>query len=126
MTHGPTRIDSKGACIYCDVTGVRLTDEHVVPLSLGGQHIIKNASCDDCATITTKFERDVAREMWGDARISYNAPSRRKKERKTHIMLTDPDNPQRKVKVPYSEYPAAMIYYKMPPLRFAGRDAGEG
>jgi hypothetical protein len=51
--------------------------------------------------------------MWGDARISYNAPSRRKKQRKTHIVLTDPDNPQRKVKVPYSEYPAAMVYYKM-------------
>jgi hypothetical protein len=92
---------------------VRLTDEHVVPLSLGGQHVIEKASCDECARITTSFERDVAREMWGDARISYNAPSRRKKQRKTHTILTDPDNPQRKVKVPYSEYPAAMIYYKL-------------
>lgn len=113
MSHGLTKIASKGACIYCGATGVRLTDEHAVPLSLGGQHILENASCDECAKITTKFERDVAREMWGDARISYNAPSRRKKERKTHIVLTDPDNPQRRVKVPYSEYPAAMIYYKM-------------
>jgi hypothetical protein len=115
MSHGPTIIASKGACIYCGAKGVRLTDEHAVPLSLGGQHIIRNASCDSCADITTKFERDVAREMWGDARISYNAPSRRKKQRKTHIVLADPDNPERKVKVPYSEYPAAMIYYKMHP-----------
>jgi hypothetical protein len=113
MSLGPTKIDSKGACIYCGAAGVRLTDEHVVPLSLGGQHIIEKASCDDCAKITARFERDVAREMWGDARISYNAPSRRKKERKSYIILTDPDNPERKVKVPYSEYPAAMISYKM-------------
>ena len=55
----------------------------------------------------------MAREMWGDARNSYNAPSRRKKLRKTHIILTDPENPQRRVKVPHSEYPAAMIFYKM-------------
>ena len=113
MSHGPSKIAWKGACIYCGATGVRLTAEHVVPLSLGGQHVIEKASCDECARITTRFERDVAREMWGDARISYNAPSRRKKQRKTHTILTDPDNPERKVKVPYSEYPAAMIYYKL-------------
>jgi hypothetical protein len=51
--------------------------------------------------------------MWGDARNSFNAPTRRKKQRKTHIVLTDPDNSARTVKVPYSEYPAAMIFYKM-------------
>jgi hypothetical protein len=113
MSHGPTRIPSRGACIYCDASGVRLTDEHAIPLSLGGFHILEGASCDDCAAITTKFERDVARDMWGHARNSYNAPSRRKKERKTHIILPDPDVPGRRVKVPYSEYPAAMAFYKM-------------
>jgi hypothetical protein len=113
MSHGPTKIPSKGACIYCGATSVRLTDEHVVPLSLGGQHILLAASCDSCADITKRFEQDVAREMWGDARISYDAPSRRKSQRKTHIVLTDPDNPDRTVKIPYSEYPAPMIYYKM-------------
>jgi len=90
-----------------------MTDEHVIPLSLGGSHVLEGASCDDCADITTKFERDVARDMWGDARSSYNAPSRRKKERKTHIVLSDPDIPGRRLKVPYSEYPAAMVFYKM-------------
>jgi len=113
MSHGPTRIPSRGACIYCGAGGVKLTDEHVIPLSLGGFHILEGASCKGCADITTKFERDVAREMWGDARNSYNVPSRRKKERKNHVFLTDPDNPGRRVKVPYSEYPAAMVFYKM-------------
>jgi HNH endonuclease len=113
MTHGPTRIPSRGTCIYCGASGVRLTDEHVIPLALGGFHILEGASCDDCARITTRFERDVAREIWGDARTSYNAPTRRKKERKTHIILSDPNDPSKRVKVPYSEYPAAMVFYKM-------------
>jgi hypothetical protein len=104
MSHGHTRIESRGAV---------LTDEHVVPLSLGGRHILVQASCRSCADITTKFERDVARDMWGDARNSYNVASRRKKERKTHLFLTDPTNPARRVKVPYAEYPAAMVFYKM-------------
>ena len=87
MPHGHTRIASRGACIYCGARDVDLTDEHVVPFSLGGAHILEDASCRRCAAITTKFERDVAKDMWGDARISYNVPSRRKKKRKTHIVL---------------------------------------
>jgi hypothetical protein len=113
MTHGPTKIPSRGACIYCARKNVPLTDEHVVPLALGGSHILQRASCHACADITKKFEQDVARELWGDARNSYNAPSRRKKQRQTHILLVDPDNPARRIKVPYSEYPAAMVFYKM-------------
>jgi hypothetical protein len=92
---------------------VRLTDEHVVPLSLGGQHILEGASCLACADVTKKFEQDVAREMWGAARNSYNAPSRRKAKRASHILLSDPDRPEQKVKVAFSEYPAAMVFYKM-------------
>jgi hypothetical protein len=84
-----------------------------VPLSLGGQHIIENGSCTECAKITTRFERDVARDMWGDARIHYDAPSRRKKKRPSHIVLHDPDDRGRKVNVPYSEYPAPIIFYTM-------------
>ena len=113
VSHGHTKIASKGACIYCGRKDTRRTDEHVVPFSLGGQHVLLDASCDSCADITKRFEQDVAREMWGDARNSFNAPTRRKKQRKTHIVLTDPDNSARTVKVPYSEYPAAMIFYKM-------------
>jgi HNH endonuclease len=113
MPHGHTRIASRGACIYCAAHGVDLTDEHVVPFSLGGAHILEDASCRRCAAITTKFERDVAKDMWGDARISYKVPSRRKKKRKIHIVLADPADRSRRVKVPYSEYPAPMLFYKM-------------
>lgn len=115
MSHGPTTIESKGACIYCGRSDITLTDEHIVPLSLGGQHVIREASCLACADITKRFEQDVARGLWGDARISYDAPSRRKALRKTHIVLADPHDPSRgKLTVPYHEYPAPMVFYLMP------------
>lgn len=113
MSHGPTRIPTKGRCIYCGKTGVRLTDEHFLPLSLGGQHVIEKASCLACADITKKFEQHVARDMWGDARNSYGAPSRRKHKRPTHITLRDPDHSSREVQVAYNDYPAMLIFYKM-------------
>src|SRR3954453_11909244 len=101
MPHGHTRIASRGACIYCGTRGVELLDEHVVPFSLEGQHILEGASCRTCADITSRFEGDVAQDMWGDARNSYNVRSRRKRKRKAHVVLADPANPARRVKVPY-------------------------
>jgi hypothetical protein len=114
MPQGHTRIASRGVCIYCGANGVALTDEHVVPLSIGGQHILEGASCRSCADITSRFEGDVAQSMWGDARNSYNVRSRRRNKRKTHIILSDPtDFTRRGVKVPYADYPAPMVFYKM-------------
>ena len=75
--------------------------------------MLVRASCRKCAKITSKFEQDVAREMWGDARNSYNGPSRHKKRRKARIVLTDPRSPGRSVEIPYAEYPAPMVFYKM-------------
>jgi hypothetical protein len=113
MTHGPTKIDSKGECIYCTAKNVPLSDEHILPYFIGGNHVISDASCEECSKITTRFERDIARGFWGDARTSYNAPSRRKKKQKKYVYLDDRFNPGKKLKIPYSEYPAPMIFYEM-------------
>lgn len=110
MSHGPTTFPSKGCCIYCGTTKEALSREHIVPLSLGGQHVIEGASCGACADITKRFEQDVARELWGDARNSANAPSRRKKARPSHIVTGHPVA----VTVPYSAYPPTFVFYTMP------------
>src|SRR5712672_2024078 len=57
--------DPVGRCIYCGATGVDLRDEHIVPLSLNGTMILPRASCRECEKITTRFERSVARNMYG-------------------------------------------------------------
>jgi hypothetical protein len=113
MSHGPTRIRSKGSCIYCGRSGLVLTDEHIMPLFMGGKHIIEKASCFKCSTLTSKFEMDVARKLWGDARNSYDAPSRRKGKRPSHITLDSPDAFRSSITIPYSEYPAPMVFYRM-------------
>ncbi len=115
MPHGPTFFPSKGVCIYCGAASVQLSDEHIVPLSLGGVHVIRQASCLTCADITKRFEQRVARDLWGDARISYDAPSRRKKERPGAILMSDSENPGKTIEVPAREYPAGFIFYKMGP-----------
>jgi hypothetical protein len=42
-----------GRCIYCGAAG-NLKDEHIVPLSLGGNTMILKASCGACEKITSE------------------------------------------------------------------------
>ena len=76
-------------------------------------HILLEASCRECEKITCRFETHVAREFWADARNSYNAPPSRKKKRPKYVYLDDQINLGGKLKTPYEEYPAPMIFYKM-------------
>lgn len=111
--HGPNHIPSRGVCIYCGASGVHLGDEHVVPRSLGGALVLKGASCRKCEDITKKFEQQVAREMWGEARIAFDAPSKRKRERPKLLSMKSEDGQGSSTRIPAEEFPAGLIFYYM-------------
>ncbi|MDE2255538.1 MAG: hypothetical protein KGL42_14915 [Betaproteobacteria bacterium] len=113
MSHGPTYYPSQGRCIYCGATDLQLSDEHIVPFSLGGQHVLKGASCLPCADVTKRFEQDVARSMWGEARAAFGERSRRKKARPSHIRMVAPETGAQGLDIPTPEFPAGMVFYKM-------------
>lgn len=113
MPRGPHYVDSRGICIYCGASGPGLSDEHVVPYSLGGSHVLRKASCNTCADITKKFEQKVARDLWGDARIAFDAPSRRKAKRPKKFNIPNANGRGEGLAIPSSEYPAGFVFYKM-------------
>lgn len=81
-----------GRCIYCGATNVTLSDEHIIPYSLGGQLVLPQASCCKCANITSKFESSVARHAVIKLRVSHNLPTRRRNARpKTFEVIVDPE-----------------------------------
>jgi hypothetical protein len=69
-----------GVCIYCGSTD-ELTDEHVVPLGLGGRYVLPDSSCRKCAIITGEIERRVLRGFMLDARTAGRLPTRRPTKR---------------------------------------------
>lgn len=102
-------------CIYCGSTH-DLTDEHIIPLSLGGKHVLSKASCLSCAKQTSRLERRIAKDLWGEARAAYNAPSRRKRKAKKYL---DMDG----LKVRTEDFPGMFVFYEMPiPGILAGMD----
>jgi len=128
---GVERIEHKqypsfGECIFCGVlaSDVKLTDEHIVPFSLGGNAVILKASCKRCAAETGKLEHQLGRKVYWDFRAHVNAPTRRKKERPTCLPFTFSiagGEPQTKT-VPIGEHPyfTAMPVWGLPGL-FEGR-----
>ncbi len=105
-----------GFCIYCGTTEGTLTKEHIVPEFIGGQTILDDASCLKCNKITNRFETEVARKMWGDARTAFQAPSKKKTfKKKKPIKLRDfyPDAPN--IEIPYADLPAIFVFYRPTP-----------
>lgn len=73
---------SIGRCIYCGASGVKLTDEHVIPFALVGNTVLfKKAVCERCRKVTHAYEERVLREMFGNLRVQLDAPTRRPNER---------------------------------------------
>ena len=63
-----------GKCIYCG--GIGETDEHIIPYSLGGKHVLLNASCEKCRTISSQWERNPLKDNWAEVRAALDFPSR--------------------------------------------------
>jgi hypothetical protein len=80
-TYGPV-----GHCVYCGSTH-QLSDEHIIPLGLGGRLVLPQSSCSSCSAKTTKFERTCLRTMYGPLRLLYGLPSRRKNSRPETLQL---------------------------------------
>jgi HNH endonuclease len=80
------RYPAIGKCIYCGCTSKRLTEEHIIPLGLGGDLILPEASCEDCNAITgTVVEGPCLQKMLIAPRTHWKIKTRRPKKRPTML-----------------------------------------
>jgi hypothetical protein len=95
------------ACVYCGTICV-LSDEHIVPAGLGGDQILREASCGDCADATSKLEQRVLRLGFGLrlARSHLKIGKRRPKERLTEgLVETEHEGERFAQTLPIAEHP---------------------
>ena len=104
-----------GACIYCGDGKSTLSNEHVIPLAIGGSFVIESASCATCARVTSRFELNVMRDLWGHMRIAYNLPTRHRSRRPSHLPLLTKRGEGPPPEIPAGDYPAMILFYKMVP-----------
>jgi hypothetical protein len=120
-------ISTVDRCIYCGATAsdVELTQEHMIPLALGGTYIIENGSCVTCQKITMHIEQNVLRPMLGMARVRLNLRTRRPKERSSpfRVRITRQDHSEEIVEVFNEDIPA---YLMLPRFEQPGLLVGRG
>jgi len=74
------KLGAVGKCIYCGGLD-ELSDEHIIPYSLGGRIVLPKSSCVNCAKVTMKIEQHVSRDHLHIPRSYGNIQTRRKKSR---------------------------------------------
>lgn len=101
------KLKPSSSCIYCGKTGDKLDKEHIIPYGLGGQWVMRSASCKNCATITSQLELLVLRKMYLPLRTKHNFPTRDKRDRPKSFKATiiKADDSRETINVPVSIYP---------------------
>ena len=121
-----------GFCIYCGVSEARsgpkgLSDEHIVPLCLGGKAILPKASCEACAAITSSFEGDCASTIFAPSRVNFHWKSRKRKKPTTMRAFTQSGNKTEAVDVPLAEDAGIVALPELgPPPALIGQSYGDG
>lgn len=113
----PTKVyKSVGCCIYCGTNKENLGREHIIPLGLGGNQILPNASCRDCEKKTSSIEGFCLRSILGPLRIQLGLPTRRPKERPKELELVVINSVGRykRKKVSIEEYPMSVMGFLGP------------
>ena len=112
----PRKYGPVGLCIYCGAHDGPLSSEHIIPLSLGGKLELVGSSCGACARETTIIEAYMARTLWGNMRMKFEFPSRRRNKRPKTAAVIAPDGTP--IDLPISDYPAIapMLWLNKPTI----------
>jgi hypothetical protein len=119
------RFPSQGRCVYClrSAMECRLTDEHMMPRSFGGNFILQSGSCTDCAKETHAIEGHCSGRMFKALRVHHKIPTRRPKKRPKHLTVLDGKEPANAPPrdVPVSQAPGVVVFpWFEPPGMLAG------
>lgn len=111
-----------GECIYCGERDAPLGTEHAVPYGLNGSWTLHRASCEVCAKITSRFERDVMRCLWPDVRNALAMQSRRRDKRRSTTLpaVAVRDGVRETVQVPRNRFPTYLLTPLFPRQRSSG------
>jgi HNH endonuclease len=95
-----------GHCIYCGQvpSDQPLTDEHIIPFSLGGELLLPASSCRSCAAITGHIEGIVCGSMLKAVRTHFGMKSRRPKKSTLPVKGSAPT-----VEVPINDHPFYLV-----------------
>jgi len=119
------RFKPANRCIYCDAQKAKLTDEHIVPYSLGGTIVLPKASCTACQKLINDFETPIATQAYISFRSAQRFPSRTQ-SLLSHIPVEFEVGPlriKRPIPIDDAPVPAIIPSFGLPPYMPGGGEA---
>jgi hypothetical protein len=115
-----------GRCIYCNASE-GLTREHVLPFGLGGDLVLRDASCPSCSRETSKLELRLLRGHWWPYRQFLGLPSRRSGEivPDLPVKIKRVDGTEINATLPMVEQSVALVLEFDPPSMLSGNTREE-
>ena len=107
-----------GRCVYCGDDACKLTREHIIPFSLGGEVILPEASCEQCQKEVKKYEAQILNYTFIQARtfleLPMQDPSRRPRDLRLGRFQGDEEWPDLTdnfswERVPVEDHPASIM-----------------
>jgi hypothetical protein len=92
-------------CIYCGATD-QLSDEHIIPYSLNGNLVLRDASCGVCAATTGAIEQHLCDTIFQAIRLHQYFRSRGKRPRPDSLFLSKDGE---SFKIPASDHPGWLV-----------------
>jgi len=88
-THVETKLSPVGECIYCrrKPPETTLSDEHIIADGFGGDLILPDASCPECAKTTGRVEQLMLRQVLQQPRGVFGIMSRKKRTKQTSLRV---------------------------------------
>jgi hypothetical protein len=111
-----------GKCIYCGAID-NLTDEHVLPYAMGGQLVLKESSCTQCARVTGALEQRLLRGHWWPYRKKLGLRSRNPDaaDDLQTIKILKANGEALSAKAPLDDFVIAVFFEFEPPSILEGR-----
>jgi hypothetical protein len=113
-------------CLYCLATGMKRTEEHLIPRSLGGRLTLRDAVCDPCRIATGRLEQATLEREFVVPRTLLALKRRRARgkgpERLAPVRLEDAPADAAPVELAACDYPRT---FTLPTFERAGLLANE-
>jgi hypothetical protein len=115
--------DPIGCCIYCGTSDptIKLSKEHILAYSLGGDATLPEASCPKCQCIIQPIETYCANEIFRDVTAHHGVHSRSgpRNELPIYTRFSPNFQPEHQVLVPIEDHPGWLMLPSFDPPAFA-------
>jgi hypothetical protein len=110
----PKTFPAVGRCIYCrtdDVSQRTLGEEHIIPRGLGGNLVLREASCGACEAIINKFETECIDRQFLAARPHFGVKTRKSGVVPDMLPIKQMAGEVRPRRIPAASHPSLIVQF---------------